>query len=166
MASISVKNGGPTRKGENKKTPKTKESRNRHSGSRKLEPIKRKEVRVATNVELTKDGLYTCAHCKEVSLIRISHRTSRRLGSFHGSSVVDDLKIQRIVSGVAQESGDGNPTRSPSMQRVIKASLQDKDGYDEYCEECDAANPPKPDRKTRHTKEEMKEKSFLVWTMV
>ena len=58
-----VKNGGPSRKGEE---PRTKESRNRYSGSRKLESIKKKGDSVATNVELKKDGVYKCGECKVV----------------------------------------------------------------------------------------------------
>ena len=45
---------------------------------------------------------------------------------------------------------------------MIKASLKDKDGYDEYCEEYDAATPPKKASKIRCSKKEMEEKLPLV----
>ena len=69
MARISVKNGGPSRKGEkekDRKTPRTKQTINRYAGSRKLENLKRRANRKVANIELSKEGLYTCKSCFKV----------------------------------------------------------------------------------------------------
>ena len=66
MARISVKNGGPSRKGEKRKNPKSKESRNRYAGLRQKEEIKRSAKRKADNVELSEKSLYKCGSCFRV----------------------------------------------------------------------------------------------------
>ena len=63
---ISVKNGGPSRKGEKRKTPRTKESQNRYAGSRQTEYRKRRVNRKVANIELSKEGLYKCERCQKV----------------------------------------------------------------------------------------------------
>ena len=57
---ISVKNGGPSRKGEKRANPKTKDSTNRYAGARQIEYSNVRANRKAENVELSKEGLYTC----------------------------------------------------------------------------------------------------------
>ena len=66
MGRISVKNGGPSRSGEKRKTPKTKESQNRYAGSRQKEWDKRTLNRKVANVKLSKEGLYICQKCRKV----------------------------------------------------------------------------------------------------
>ena len=52
-----VRNGGESRKGEKRKNPRTKESRNRYAGPRKLEWTKQKEKIVDDNAKLVSEGL-------------------------------------------------------------------------------------------------------------
>ena len=165
MVKVSVKNGGKSRKGEVRKNPRAKESKNRCSGSRKLETIKRKEDRGAKNIELGNAGLYKCQRCEQENPESLfpQHVPSGKFSRFETcKQCLDTKKEQRIISGVIQNNTDRNATRCLQWQRVMKATLKGRPGYDEFTAECDAANPAKPERKTRHTKEEMVEKLPLV----
>ena len=136
MGRISVKNGGPSRKGEKRKTPRTKESQNRYEGSRQIEYRKRRVNRKVANIELSKEGLYTCWMCRKVRPEEDFSQhvpTSGKFSRFEWcEKCLDTQKEVRVLSGVTQWPRDRNATRSISWQRVIKANLRGKPGYDEY----------------------------------
>ena len=166
MGRTSVKNGGPSRKGEKWKTRETKESQNRYSRSRQIENRKRSENRKVANIELSKEGLYTCGNCHKVKpeqdfIQRVP--TSGKLSRYECcKQCLNGWNGGRLASGVTQFMRDRNRTRSISTQRVIKANLKDKPGFEEYEAECDAANPPKKASRIRCTQKEMEETLPLV----
>ena len=165
MGRISVKNGGPSRKGETRKTLRTMESMNRYAGSRQLESRKQSVKRDVANIGLSTQGLYTCVQCYKVKpdenfLHRVT--TSAKFSRYESCTQCLDARNEgKLASRVTQVTRDRNATRGIEYQRVIKANLRGKPGYDEYEAECDAANPLQTG-KIRCTKEEMGEKFPLV----
>ena len=167
MGRISVKNGGPSRSGEKRKTPQTKNSQNRYAGSRQKETEKSTLNRKDANVKLCKEGtgLYICEKCRKVKPKEDFPRHVPTSGKFSRyetcTQCLDGRKARRRASGVTQSCRDRNATRCIHWQRVVKANLKDKPGFEEYEAECDAANPGTI-FKIRCTKEEIEEKLLLV----
>jgi len=161
-----VSNGGKSRAGEIRKNPKKKSDRD--PKRRKLEHVQRTANREVNNIEHRKNGLYVCGQCRIVkaeSLFPQHVPTSGKFSRYETCErCLDAFQESRVRSGVTQSTRDRNATRSISHQRVIKANLKGKPGYDEYEAECDAANPPQTGKifRIRCTKEEMVEKFPLV----
>lgn len=106
MGRISVKNGGPSRKGEKRKNLQSEESKNRYAGSRKKQYCKSVAKRKAENVELSKEGLYTCGQCEKVKPEEDfpQHVTTGKFSGYESCrQCLDDLKTRKITSGVTQE---------------------------------------------------------------
>ena len=60
MGMVSVKIGGPSRKGEKRTNRRKGDTQNKYSGPRKAESTQLKEKRVAENAVLSKEGPYKC----------------------------------------------------------------------------------------------------------
>ena len=137
---------------------------NRYGGSREIEERKRSANRKTANVELSKEGLYTCSQCYKVKPEEDFPQhvpTSGKFSRFEGCTrCLDGYKERDLASGVTQFSRDRNARRSVGTQINIKVNLKGQPGYDEYNAECDAANPPKTAQifKIRCTKDVMEEK--------
>ena len=166
IARITVKNGGTRRKGEKRKTPRTKELMNRYAGSRQLEYRKQSVNRDVANIGLSTQGLYTCKNCNTVKPEEnFPHRvaTSAKFSRYERcTQCCNGMNEGNLASGVTQYMRNRNATRSIQYQRAIKAMLKVKHGFEEYEAECDEANPPKKVSRIRFTKKEMEETLPLV----
>ena len=122
MGRISVKNGGPSRKGEKRKTPQTNESRNRYAGSRQIENRKMSTKRKVANAELSKEGLYTCTRCYKVKPkedfpqhVPTSQKWQKL--SFHGTRVAHSCGT---AARVRSACGLGCACHHYTMERLSK----------------------------------------------
>ena len=110
MGRISVKNGGPSRNGEKRKTPKTMGSQNRYSGPRQKESDKRTLNRKDANVKLSKEGLYICKKCRKVKPEEDFPQHAPTSGKFsrYGTCTqcCDVMKARRLDFGVTQPLRD------------------------------------------------------------